>query len=154
PAGSLGLHLFSQFQCDARCYASAMAFTAPPPPVPPTPLAHVDAAIDALYDKRNAWHAVSIGQRVALLDRCVDAIARAASRWAAVGASIKGISANDILAGEEWVSGPLPAIRNARLLADALRHGGHPRPLSVRHRPDGRTIARVFPANLMERLMF
>ena len=89
-----------------------------------------------------------------LLERCVDAIAGVASRWAEVGASIKGLDASDVLAGEEWVAGPLPAIRNARLLAEALRAGGARKPPLVQTRADGQVVARVHPANLMERLMF
>src|SRR5690606_29393964 len=40
------------------------------------------------------------------------------------------------------------------LLANALRQGGQPRPVATRTGPGGRTIARVFPSTLMERLMF
>ena len=131
-----------------------MAFAAPPDPVPPTSLADVDAAIDALFEKRNAWRAVSIEARTALLDRCVAATALVAEKWAEVGARIKGLEPDDVRAGEEWLSGPMPVVRNARLLANALRSGGHPRPVATRTGADGRTVARVFPSTLMERLMF
>ena len=131
-----------------------MPFAAPPAPMPPTSLADVDAAIDALHEKRDAWRAVSLEARAALLDRCVAATAEVAEEWAAIGASIKGIAPSEVLAGEEWVAGVMPTIRNARLLARALRSGGCPRPVATRTGPDGRTIARVFPSTLMERLMF
>lgn len=131
-----------------------MSFPAKPPALPATPLADVDAAIERLHATRNAWLAVGLEERVRLLERCVDAIAAVAERWAAVGARIKGLEASDVLAGEEWVAGPLPAIRNARLLAEALRAGGARKPPLVRTRPDGQVVARVHPASLMERLMF
>ncbi len=131
-----------------------MPFAAPPDPVPPTSLADVDAAIDALYEKRNTWRAVSLDERAALLDRCIAATAQVAEKWAAIGARIKGLEPDDVRAGEEWLGGPMPVIRNARLLAEALRSGGHPRPVATRTGADGRTVARVFPATLMERLMF
>src|SRR5690606_9772585 len=50
--------------------------------------------------------------------------------------------------------GPMPTIRNARLLASALRQGGSPRPAATRTRSDGHHVARVYPSNAMERLLF
>ncbi|MBX3260322.1 MAG: aldehyde dehydrogenase [Labilithrix sp.] len=131
-----------------------MTFAAPPGPMPPTSLADVDAAIDALHEKRRAWRSVSLEERAALLDRCVAATAAVAEKWADVGARIKGIEPTDVLAGEEWLAGVMPTVRNARLLAQALRSQGRPRPAATRTGPGGRTIARVFPSTLMERLMF
>lgn len=130
-----------------------MRFPTPPPSVPPTSLVNVDAAIDALYERRNAWLEVSIADRVALLDRCVASIAKVAEKWADLGARLKGLDPTDNLAGEEWLAGVMPTIRNARLLANALRQGGSPRPAAVHARPDGRIVARVFPSNMMDRLM-
>jgi acyl-CoA reductase-like NAD-dependent aldehyde dehydrogenase len=122
--------------------------------MPATSLADVDAAIEALHEKRAAWRAVSLEERAALLDRCVLATAAVAERWADIGARIKGLDPHEVLAGEEWLAGVMPTIRNARLLARALRSGGRPRPVATRTGPDGRTVARVFPSTLMERLMF
>lgn len=130
-----------------------MAFAAPPPPIPPTPLAEVDAAVDALFDKRGAWRAVPIDARVALLERCVASIARVAEQWAATGARLKGASPTEPLAGEEWLAGIVPTLRNARLLAEALRQGGSPRPIATRTGPGGCTIARVVPSTRMDRLL-
>jgi acyl-CoA reductase-like NAD-dependent aldehyde dehydrogenase len=121
--------------------------------MPPTSKVDIDVAIDALYEKKGAWRATSIAERAVLLDRCVTSIANAAERWVNIGARIKGMEPTDDLAGEEWISGVMPTLRNARLLASALRQGGTPRPVAVRTRPDGRTVARVFPANLLERVL-
>ncbi|HVJ93262.1 MAG TPA: aldehyde dehydrogenase family protein [Labilithrix sp.] len=131
-----------------------MTFAPPPAAVPPTSLADLDAAIDALYEKRNEWRDVPLAERARLLDLCVSSIASIAEKWADIGARIKGIEPTDVLAGEEWVAGIMPTVRNARLLANALRSGGRPRPVAMGTGPEGRTIARVFPSTLMERLMF
>lgn len=131
-----------------------MSFAAPPPGVPATPLGEVDAAIDRLHARKDAWLGVPLADRVRLLERCIDGIVVVAERWAEVGARIKGIAPTDVLAGEEWLSGVMPTVRNARLLAEALRAGGQRRPPLVRERPDGQIVARVHPATLMERLMF
>lgn len=120
----------------------------------PTPLADVDAAIDALAKKSSAWRAVGTAERIALLEGCVKATLSVASRWAEVGARIKGLSPTENLAGEEWLAGVMPTIRNARLYAEALRHDGKPPPAATRKAPDGRTVARVFPSTILERVMF
>jgi hypothetical protein len=86
--------------------------------------------------KNAAWRAVSTAERAALLDRCVAAIGSVSERWAAA---------------EDWLVGPLPAIRYARLLAATLRHPALP---SLRTRRDGRVIAHVFPTTATERLLF
>jgi hypothetical protein len=131
-----------------------MPFVAPPPAVPATPRAEVDAAIERVHARKDAWLAVPPAERVRLLERCIDGIVGVADRWAEIGARIKGLEPTDLLAGEEWLGGIMPVVRNARLLAEALRAGGQRRPPLLRMRPDGQIIARVHPATLMERLMF
>jgi len=119
----------------------------------PTPLAEVDAVIERLHAKKDAWLAVSVDERIRLLEKCIDATLAVAEEWGAAGARIKGLDPHETMAGEEWVAGIMPTIRNARLLANALRAGGAPRAV-LRTRTDGQTVARVFPSNAMEKLMF
>ena len=132
----------------------AMTFAAPPAAVPATSLADVDAAVERLHEKKTAWLVVSVADRIKLLERCIESTVAVADRWAEIGARIKGIEPDAVLAGEEWVAGIMPTVRNARLLVEALRANGQPRPALVRARPDGQMVARVHPTNLMERLMF
>jgi acyl-CoA reductase-like NAD-dependent aldehyde dehydrogenase len=130
-----------------------MPFPAPHPPVPPTPLSEVDAAIDRLHAKKSAWPSVSVADRIRLLERCIADTLAVSEEWVIAGARIKGFAPTDVLAGEEWLAGPMATIRNARLFVDALRAGGAPKAI-VRTRSDGQTVARVFPANMKERVMF
>jgi len=131
-----------------------MPFAEPPAPPAPSTLAEVDAALEGLFAQRDAWRAVPTSERAKLLDACVVSIAAAAERWVEIGARIKGIAPDADLAGEEWVAGVLPSIRNARLLADAMREGGRPTPPVVRTRPDGRVVARVHPRGFLEKQLF
>jgi acyl-CoA reductase-like NAD-dependent aldehyde dehydrogenase len=139
--------------CSTVC-SLRVTFVPAPDPLPPTPLGAVDRAIEDLHERREAWRAVPLAQRIALLERSIAATARVAERWVVVGSQIKGIAPSDELAGEEWLAGPMPTIRNARLLAEALRQGGRPAPARLRTREDGRLVARVFPATLMDRLLY
>ena len=113
-------------------------------------LAEVDAAIEDLSAARASWKATDTPARVALLRACVKTIAAAGPRWVEIGARIKGLPADQ--AGEEWVAGVVPTIRNARLLADVLEKKTAPKHVTTR--PDGRVVARVIPANMFESLMF
>jgi acyl-CoA reductase-like NAD-dependent aldehyde dehydrogenase len=131
-----------------------MTFAESPPKPEPTHLEDVDAAITRLHGKRDAWLAIPIGERITLLDQCVAATLAVAEKWGDIGARIKGLAPTDGLAGEEWVAGIMPTVRNTRLLAEALRQGGAPKPRSVRTRPDGRVVARVYPSTLFEQLLF
>lgn len=97
---------------------------------------------------------MSIARRIELLERCIDATLAVSERWGEVGARIKGVAASDVLAGEEWMAGIMPTVRNARKLVDALRAEGQPKPALTRTRPDGRVVARIHPASLFDRLMF
>lgn len=126
----------------------------PLPPVPATPLSDVDRAIDGLHAKKDSWLAVPIARRIELLEACITATLAVADRWGEVGARIKGFGPNEPMAGEEWLAGIMPTIRNARKLVDALRAGGQPKPALMKTRPDGRVVARIHPASIMDRLMF
>lgn len=130
-----------------------MSFTSAPAPVAETSLTNVDAAIDALHAKKDPWLEVSVADRIALLEGCIQGIHKVAPRWVEIGAAIKGLTPDENLAGEEWLAGPMPTMRNARLLIEALRHNGEP-PTPTRTRDDGHVAARVFPRDLMDRLMF
>lgn len=126
-------------------------FLSAPAPLPATSITDVDAAIAKLDEKKDAWRAVGIPDRIALLETCIAATLAVAPEWAEIGARIKGLGPTD--AGEEWVAGIVPTIRNLRLLKNALEEGGQPKPVATRRAPDGRTVARVFPSTLFESLM-
>lgn len=129
-------------------------FVPPPDAMPATPFEEIDAALARLDAKKEAWRAVSVPDRIALLEGCIRSTLAVAEEWAEIGARIKGAAASSNVAGEEWLAGIMPTIRNARLLVNALREKGQPRPAATRVAPDGRTVARVFPSTLFEKLMF
>lgn len=129
-------------------------FPEPPPAVPPTPLAEVDAAVARLKAKKDAWVAVPVARRIELLQACVPKLKAAAGRWAEAGARAKGLDPNSSVAGQEWLGGPMTTLRNVRLLIEALQAGGQPRPPKVFQRPDGQTVAEVFPGSLVDKLTF
>jgi acyl-CoA reductase-like NAD-dependent aldehyde dehydrogenase len=129
------------------------SFPEPPPAVPATPLAEVDALVARLADRKDAWVKTGIERRLELLRRCVETTVASGPAWVAAACRAKGIPEGSPTAGEEWLGGPVTTVRNIRKLIDALEKGGAPVPPEVRTRPDGQAVARVFPASPLDKLM-
>lgn len=128
-------------------------FPKPPPPLPPSSKEDIDKLLETLWANKDRWARVGIPERIAHLGRIIDGMTKIAPRWVEAACRAKGIEPSSTLAGECWLSDPMPVIRNARQLIDALQQGGQPKPLSLVER-DGQWIANVFPASTLERLVF
>lgn len=129
-------------------------FPEPPPSMPPTPLAECDAMLETLAANKKAWVDTDVPTRIALLRRTAELLQEVAADWVDAACKAKGIKPGDAQVGEEWLGGPMTFMRNIRLLAEALEAGGQPKLPAVTQRPDGQTIARVFPANMLDKIMF
>ena len=129
-------------------------FPEPPSPIAPTPFDRLDAQVERLALRKDDWLTVSIPERIVYLRRCLEGVLAVSERWVADGCRLKGIAPDDVLAGEEWIAGPLTTVRNLRMLIESLEAGGRPKPPSISRRPDGQQVARVFPATLMDRALF
>lgn len=129
-------------------------FAAHAPKVSATPLEQVDARVDALANKKDAWVRTPIERRITLLRRCIDSTLACAEEWVRAACKAKGVDPHEPRAGEEWLAGPMATIRNLRMLAEALEQDGQPSPRRVFQRPDGQWVAEVFPANTWDTLMF
>lgn len=82
---------------------------------------HFNDAISALAEGEIVWAAMSLTQRATLLDRVHDAVAASAQSWVDTASSIKGLSPDSQLVGEEWISGPYSVLSSSALLAGSLR---------------------------------
>jgi hypothetical protein len=103
---------------------------------------------------KRVWAAQDRGKRTILLRRAVDGVVEIASEWVRLACEHRGIDPDSPLAGEEWISGPMTTARNLHLLAEALEQAGRPTPPRLRKAIDGRTVADVFPRNLLDRFLF
>jgi acyl-CoA reductase-like NAD-dependent aldehyde dehydrogenase len=118
-----------------------------------TPTTEVDEKIARLARKKHEWPTVGTRERARLLDRAIDAAVRVAPEWVLAACAAKGIDPSAPLSGEEWLSGPVPLIRNMRLLREAMDAEGQPRVPNVRTREGGQRVARVFPTSLLDALL-
>jgi acyl-CoA reductase-like NAD-dependent aldehyde dehydrogenase len=125
--------------------------------IEPTSTDDIDAALRTLRDRAGAWTATGIDARLELLDELVRDTLAAAPAWATSAAAAKGIRRDSPLMGEDWVSGPVPVLRNLRLLERTLREirdTGRPRPPKLEVAPNGQVVATVFPADWVDKLFF
>jgi len=125
--------------------------------VSPTPLDELDRAVEVLRNHRAAWLAVSVQDRILILEESIQRFGIVQDDWVRRGLTAKGALENSSAAGWEWFGGPVPILRCLQGLRRALVDIGSrgvprlPKPISTR--PDGRVTARIYPASSYERLV-
>jgi acyl-CoA reductase-like NAD-dependent aldehyde dehydrogenase len=126
--------------------------------MPPTSHESLDLAVEELAAHRDEWARLTVGDRLALLERIHDDCAGVVERWVSLSLAAKGITAGTRAEAEEWLGGPLFLLRNLRLLRRSLEEiarDGRPRIRGrVTTRPSGQVTARVFPADVYDRIFF
>lgn len=110
--------------------------------------------LSRLDRRRDDWVRVPIERRVEYLRSAVSGVLEVAPAWVDRACSAKGVPRDSGWAGEEWISGPMVTVRYLRLLIAALEAGGRPQPASIATGPGGRTVARVFPAEFVDRVLY
>ncbi|HKE18923.1 MAG TPA: aldehyde dehydrogenase family protein [Kofleriaceae bacterium] len=115
----------------------------------------LDRAVEELRAHAAELARLAPAAKAALVRQCIPRLVDAAPAWAAAGAKAKGLGGD---VSEDWLSGPLPVVRMARLLAaslDAIAARGRP-PLGARsqRRSDGRLAIDLFPGTALDRVLF
>ncbi|MFA9446523.1 aldehyde dehydrogenase family protein [Egicoccus sp. AB-alg6-2] len=134
-----------------------LAIPEPGHEVAPTATHDLDAALATLRERAAAWIATDVDARLELLAELVDDALEAAPAWTLAAAEAKGIRRDSPLMGEDWISGPLLVIRNLQLLVRTLeqvRDTGRPQPPSLEVAPNGQVVAKVFPVDWVDQLLF
>lgn len=117
-----------------------------------TPAADLDRALATLTEHKARWPSVSLSDRIAALRGCIGGVVAVADEMARAGCRAKGLDPDSPAGAEEWFSGPIPIVRNLRLLAATLRdieRTGRPRLAGT---AEGR--ARVFPLDRFDRVLY
>jgi len=116
----------------------------------------MDTAVKELQRQKDVWVALSIRDRITLLETLLTDMAAIAERWVHLSCQAKALAPD--LQGEEWAIGPWPVLRNLRQLQQSLRDielFGRPHiPGPVQTLPNGQTSAQVFPYSTYDRLFF
>lgn len=123
-----------------------------------TALEQVDQAVSAVAARKEEFARLPVREKIALLRACIPTVKAAVPEWIRVACLAKGLREDSSTAGEEWLAGPYLVMRNLRLLIESLeaidRAGTPPMGTGVRTRPDGRVMVDVFPASLVDGLLY
>lgn len=122
-----------------------------------TESADLDRAVGDVDARKHQWLRVSVPERIHLLRGCLRGCATMADGIATAGCQAKGLDPESAAGAEEWFSGPIPIIRNLRLLIEALsetQRDGHPFVRMAAPSPDGDAVAQVFPRDRFDRLLY
>lgn len=125
--------------------------------IAPSTSAEIDSAVDDLVGTKQQWASLALEDRIFHLERVMANTLDVAEEWVRAACDAKALDFDTPVAGEEWSSGPMLTIRNARLLRDSLRalaNGHKPSPPHVTTRPDGQTVAQVFPTDGYDRALW
>ncbi len=124
----------------------------------PTPLSGLDVAVADVRASAASWVAAPTAERVRLLDEVLHATLAVADRWTRLACEHEGLDPAAPESAEEAIVGPYIFTRGARLLRNALRdierHGCPRIPGGTRRLADGRVVARVMPAGLIDRVTY
>lgn len=129
-------------------------FPEPPAAVPATPIESLDEILVRLDSHAQAWVDTPISERIELLDACLQSTLEASEGWVDASCRAKGLNPTDGRCGEEWLAGPMALTRNIRLLREALKADGAPKPKSVRTLENGQKVVQVFPADMYDAMFF
>ncbi|MEO1084955.1 MAG: aldehyde dehydrogenase family protein [Acidobacteriota bacterium] len=125
---------------------------------PDSTTAELDKALADLEAHRRAWVDLELADRRAILQEVMKDFAGVAERWYERGRDAEGLPTDMPQAAEEWLSGPYMVLRNLTLLDRALgeiaRSGAPKIPGPVTERPDGTTVAQVFPTDGWDQLFY
>lgn len=125
---------------------------------PPSSHAEMDEAVQVLQAHKDVWVALTIDERITLLDRLIKDFSALSDRLVSASCAAKGIAADSPLVGEEWSIGPFATLKNLcqlqHSLVDIKAHGAPKIPGPITTRAGGQVVAQVFPQTPYERLFF
>jgi hypothetical protein len=126
--------------------------------IAPTSRPALDEALGIVAEQRRTFARMAPAQKAALLRSLLPLLDGVAEAWVAAACQAKHLPLGTPLEGEEWLGGPMPSIRNVRLLAETLdaiaKNGTPPFGRGARTRADGRVEVDVFPTSTWDGTLY
>ena len=120
--------------------------------------AEIDSRIESVDKKKQEWVELPIPEKIKMLLEVRKNIGVYAQEWVDLAVVGKEIDPKSPLVGEEWSTGPwvtASAINNYIETLEAINNGKKDKLLSkVTTRDNGQVVAKVFPNNIYEVLLF
>lgn len=114
--------------------------------------ADLEASLERLRSRREAWAATPPERRAALLRQCLTCTLGVADAWVEAACQSRGLDPDGPLAGEERLGGPYLLMRLLRLMSETLE--GRSPSLPAHLAESGRTVAQVFPRTPLDRVLW
>jgi acyl-CoA reductase-like NAD-dependent aldehyde dehydrogenase len=116
----------------------------------------IDTALAELTAHKAAWLAVSVQERIQILDEIARRLDGVAERWAVTSAEAKGYGAGHAVEGDEWAmfaGVPRNILRLKQVLTDVMKTGRPQLPAGFATR-NGQLVAQTFPIQSLEKVVF
>ena len=123
---------------------------------PPSSTEEMNKALAELSAKKDAWLAVSVKERLAILDVIARNLNAVAERWVHFSAEAKGYGAGHAVEGDEWAmfaGVPRNILRLKEVLNDVMKHGQPKLPNGFVTR-NGQLTVQTFPLQSWEKAIF
>jgi acyl-CoA reductase-like NAD-dependent aldehyde dehydrogenase len=125
----------------------------------PTTRDHVDRCLAELAAGKSRLAALTLAQRIDLLEDCLSRVAQLAPQWVDDASRAKGLDASSPMRAEEVAAGPLATARHLRLLIQNYRsvesRGKIELPAPPKKMPDGGWQVQVMPVKgLFDQVVF
>lgn len=127
--------------------------------LPASSRADLDAAVRELRERKQQWAELDVDRRIEYLHSLSEGTLRVARGQIEAAAAAEGVPFASSAAGEEWLAGPYITLRTLRLLTrslESIRDRGRVSidPSDVRVRSSGQVAVRVFPGDLIDRVLY
>ena len=133
------------------------AFPSPEAHLSASARASIDSALATLEANKEAWAALPIRQRIAILKQVQKAYAALGERWVEANVRAKDLPRRAFAEGEEWIIFVMGmrALNHLRASLEAIERGRRPSVSGgLRIDAEGKTLARVFPAHWTDYLLY
>jgi aldehyde dehydrogenase (NAD(P)+) len=117
----------------------------------------LDKELAALQSNKERWARLPMVEKNGYLDQTIKRTVEFAEDWAMAGSKAKGLDPNSPLSGEEWIGGPYAFLNWMQYMKKTLQKLNSGKSsidnLKISERPNGQTVARVYPNNFFEKLI-
>ena len=118
---------------------------------------NLDKSLTILQSSKDRWARLSVSDKIGYIDKTISLTAFHAEEWVMAASEAKGLNPESPLSGEEWLGGPyafltwLQYMKNTLKLLENGKNAIHK--VKIKSRQEGQTVARVYPNNLLEKLL-
>ena len=117
----------------------------------------LDKGLATLQSNKERWARLPMVEKIDYLDQTIKQSVEYAEEWVLLSINAKGLNPQSPLSNEEWIGGPYAFLNWMQYMKKTLNKliSGKSSidKLKITERPNGQTVARVYPNNFFEKLI-